>query len=118
MRFYLNGGKDGYYSFAAIEDSVAAAKMLGTFKLGENDSIVIKLYTKSFTEEEFDEDEYEYYTVYGGCESKHFVITYKGSTVTVDYTADVSNGIEFKIDGKTYVAKLDTTGKMTVAEKA
>lgn len=118
MRFYLNGGKDGYYSFAAIEDSVAAAKMLGTFKLGENDSIVIKLYTKSFTEEELDEDEYEYYTVYGGCESKHFVITYKGSTVTVDYTADVSNGIEFKIDGKTYVAKLDTTGKMTVAEKA
>ena len=118
MRFYLNGGKDGYYSFAAIEDSVAAAKMLGTFKLGENDSIVIKLYTKSFTEEEFDEDEYEYYTVYGGCESKHFVITYKGSTVTVDYTADVSNGIEFKINGKTYVAKLDETGKMTVAEKA
>lgn len=118
MRFYLNGGKDGYYSFAAIDDSVAAAKMLGTFKLGENDSIVIKLYTKSFTEEEFDEDEYEYYTVYGGCESKHFVITYKGSTVTVDYTADVSNGIEFKINGKTYVAKLDETGKMTVAEKA
>lgn len=118
MRFYLNGGKDGYYSFAAIEDSVAAAKMLGTFKLGENDSIVIKLYTKSFTVQELDEDEYEYYTVYGGCESKHFVITYKGSTVTVDYTADVSNGIEFKIDGKTYVAKLDTTGKMTVAEKA
>lgn len=118
MRFYLNGGKDGYYSFAAIEDSVAAAKMLGTFKLGENDSIVIKLYTKSFTEEEFDYDDYEYYTVYGGCESKHFVITYKGSTVTVDYTADVSNGIEFKIGNTSYVAKLDTTGKMTVAEKA
>lgn len=118
MRFYLNGGKDGYYSFAAIEDSVAAAKMLGTFKLGENDSIVIKLYTKSFTEEEFDYDDYEYYTVYGGCESKHFVITYKGSTVTVDYTADVSNGIEFKIGNTSYVAKLDETGKMTVAEKA
>jgi len=118
MRFYLNGGKDSYYSFAAIEDSVAAAKMLGTFKLGENDSIVIKLYTKSFTEQEYDEDDDRYYTVYGGCQSKHFVITYKGTTVTVDYTADVSNGIEFKIGNTSYVAKLDENGKMTVAEKA
>lgn len=108
MRFYLNGMSDDYFDLVAIDDAAGAVKILGTFKLNETEDITIQL---SAVGEE-DEDDY-----YDGCKT-NFLITYKGKKAYASYKADVSNGIEFKIDGKTYVAKLDTTGKMTVAEKA
>ena len=108
MRFYLNGMSDYYFDLVAIDDAAGAVKILGTFKLNETEDITIQL---SAVGEE-DEDEY-----YEGCKT-NFLITYKGKKAYASYKADVSNGIEFKIDGKTYVAKLDETGKMTVAEKA
>lgn len=108
MRFYLNGMSDYYFDLVAIDDAAGAVKILGTFKLNETEDITIQL---SAVGEE-DEDEY-----YEGCKT-NFLITYKGKKAYASYKADVSNGIEFKIGNTSYVAKLDTTGKMTVAEKA
>lgn len=115
-RFYKNAKTDGYnYKYVAIKESSEAVKYLGEFTIGE-DKLTIGLYGESYTETEEDDDDGDY-TYLAGCKEKYFVVTYKGTTVTVKYDAAVANGIEFKVGDKTYVAKLNG-GAMTVNEKA
>lgn len=111
-RFYKNAKTDDYYKYVAVKESSEAAKYLGEFTVDE-DKLTIGLYGQSY--EEYDEDDDEDY--FAGCKAKYFVVTYKGTTVTVKYDAAVANGIEFKVGDKTYVAKLNG-GAMTVNEKA
>lgn len=110
-RFYKNAKTDDYYKYVAVKESSEAAKYLGEFTVDE-DKLTIGLYGQSY--EEYDEDDDEDY--FAGCKAKYFVVTYKGTTVTVKYDAAVANGIEFKVGDTTYVAKLNG-GAMSVNDK-
>lgn len=111
LRIYINAQNDYYYKLVAVKESSSAVDYLGTFTVNENESLTIALGAES---KEDDDDDLE------GLKSSCFKVTYKGQTVTAKtpYSSysTFSSGIEFTVDGKTYVAKL-VDGAMTVTEK-
>ena len=107
VRVYLNPVYDEYYKYVVIKESDSVTKLIGTFKDGEGNTLIE---TKLVATSSDDDGEPEY-------DERYISVSYNGKTAKASFSASASE-ITFKIDGKTYVAKLDTTGKMTVAEKA
>lgn len=107
FRIYLNPVSDEYYKYILIDNSSNVTKLIGTFKDGEGNTLIE---TKLVATSSDDDGEPEY-------DERYISVSYNGKTAKASFSASASE-ITFKIDGKTYVAKLDTTGKMTVAEKA
>ena len=107
VRVYLNPVYDEYYKYVVIKESDSVTKLIGTFKDGEGNTLIE---TKLVATSSDDDGEPEY-------DERYISVSYNGKTAKASFSASASE-ITFKIDGKTYVAKLDETGKMTVAEKA
>lgn len=111
LRIYINAQNDYYYKLVAVKESSSAVDYLGTFTVNENESLTIALGAESKEDDDYDLE---------GLKSSCFKVTYKGQTVTAKtpYSSysTFSSGIEFTVDGKTYVAKL-VDGAMTVTEK-
>ncbi len=114
VRIYLNAVTDANYKLVAVYESSDSAKYVGEFGLGGTDKLTVTLAATS--REEYDDDD-ESVIKFG---SANFRITYtvggNSVTATVKYARTLANGLEFKANGKTYVAKL-VDGAMTVTEK-
>ncbi len=107
VRVYLNPVSDEYYKYVVIKESDSVTKLIGTFKDGEGNTLIETKLVATSTDDDGEPDYSE----------RYISVSYNGKTAKASFSASASE-ITFKIDGKTYVAKLDTTGKMTVAEKA
>ena len=105
LYIYLNATKDDYYDYVAIKANrnTEAKKYIGTFLDGN-----LKIELAATSTDDDDEPKYK---------ESWLQITYNGKTAKADYSTTVTDGIEFTVDGKTYVAKL-VDGAMTVTEKA
>ena len=105
LYIYLNAESDEYYDYVAIKkaSNPVMKDYIGTFLNGD---LKIELAAKSTD----DDGEPKF-------SESSLKITYNGKTAKTAYSATVTDGIEFTIDGKTYVAKL-ANGAMTVTEKA
>ena len=107
VRVYLNPVYDEYYKYVVIKESDSVTKLIGTFKDGEGNTLIETKLVATSTDDDGEPDYSE----------RYISVSYNGKTAKASFSASASE-ITFKIDGKTYVAKLDETGKMTVAEKA
>ena len=94
----------------AVYESSDSAKYVGEFGLGGTDKLTVTLTATSEEDDDYDVS----------LAGANFRITYtvggNSVTATVKYARTLANGLEFKANGKTYVAKL-VDGAMTVTEK-
>lgn len=112
---FLNGCYDDFYKYTLLYEGGSAdscAKYAGKFTV-DGKELEIKHCAESLVEEDEYEEEY-----LAGCKDNYFTVTYLGKTVRADtaYDDTLSSGLEFTIDGTTYVAKLNN-GEMTVTAK-
>lgn len=112
---FLNGYNDDWYKYVLLYEgwnSDSCAKYAGKFNVNGKE-LEIKACAESKVD--YDEDDEEYLA---GCKECYFTVTYLGKTVKADtkYSDNLSSGLEFTIDGTTYVAKL-VNGAMTVTAK-
>ena len=107
LYIYLNATKDDYYDYVAIKANrnTEAKKYIGTFLDGNLKIELVAASTDDDGEPKYDD------------KKSGLKVTYNGKTATAKYSTTVTDGIEFTVDGKTYVAKL-VDGAMTVTEKA
>ncbi len=107
LYIYLNATKDDYYDYVAIKANrnTEAKKYIGTFLDGNLKIELVATSTDDDGEPKYDD------------KNPGLKVTYNGKTATAKYSTTVTDGIEFTVDGKTYVAKL-VDGAMTVTEKA
>ena len=111
VRIYLNAvTNDEYYKLVAVYESSDSAKYVGEFGLGGTDKLTVTLAATSEEDDDYDVS----------LAGANFRITYtvggNSVTATVKYARTLADGLEFKANGKTYVAKL-VDGAMTVTEK-
>lgn len=113
---FLNGYDDDWYKYVLLYEGGSAdscAKYAGKFTVdGKELEIKACAESKVYYDEEYEEEYLD------GCKDNYFTVTYLGKTVRADtkYADNLSSGLEFTIDGTTYVAKLNN-GEMTVTAK-